>query len=170
MKLLACLVLFSGFLGAQTGETAIYRAVLLPANEVPAVNNTARAIADVVTSVVRDASGQIVSGNIDLLLRTTLPAANSATRLNLHNGNAGQNAAVALSSGLTSSNAQPLQSGADSIHIAIPVGTNARARRVGAGSVEVLPEYDDTDRPTGVDAGQLAKAGRGAMTFEFRRA
>src|SRR6266568_4213257 len=119
MRLGLCLLLLSTFLKAQTGETAIYRAVLLPANEVPAITNSARGIADVVASVVRDASGQIVSGNIDLLLRTTLATANNATGLNIHNGVAGQNAPVAFSSSLSGSVAQPLQAGADSIHLAI---------------------------------------------------
>jgi uncharacterized protein (TIGR03437 family) len=163
MRILACLVLFSGILGAQTGETAIYRAVLLPANEVPAVNNAARGIADVVTSVVKDSSGQIVSGNIDLLLRTTLAAANNATGLNLHNGNPGQNAAVALSSGLTSSNARPLQSGADSIHIAIPVSGNdsaalATLRALVQDPTKFYLNMTSTDQANGLMRGQLAKA------------
>jgi uncharacterized protein (TIGR03437 family) len=163
MKLGLCLLLFSTLVMAQTGETAMYRAVLLPANEVPAINNSARGIADIVTSVVRDASGQIVSGNIDLLLRTTLAAANTATGLNLHNGSAGQNAPVALSSALSASNSRPLQTGADAIHIAIPVrGDNAASlaslRALVQDPTKFYLNMTSTDQANGLMRGQLVKA------------
>jgi uncharacterized protein (TIGR03437 family) len=162
MKLGACLLLFSSVSMAQTGETAIYRAVLLPANEVPAVNNGARGIADVITSVVRDSSGQIASGNIDVLLRTTLAAANTATGLNLHNGNAGQNAAVTFSGGLTAANSRPLQSGADSLHLAIPVpGTDAGAlsalRALVQDPTKFYLNMTSADQANGLMRGQLAR-------------
>ena len=148
---------------AQTADTAIYRAILLPANQVPAINNSARGIADIVTSVVRDATGQIVSGNIDVLLRTTLAAANTATGLNLHNGIAGQNAAPALSTGLTTSNSRALQTGADSIRIPIPVkGGNAAAlsmlRAIVQDPTKFYLNMTSTDQPNGLMRGQLVKA------------
>ena len=113
-------------LRAQTSDTVFCRAVLLPANEVPAVSNTSRAVVDVIANVVRDGTGQIASGSIDILVRATLPAALTVTGLNLHNGLAGQNAPIAINGGLSAANSRALQSGADSVHIQIPVtGTNA---------------------------------------------
>ena len=108
-------------LSAQTSDTVFCRAVLLPANEVPAVNNTSRAVADVVASAVRDSTGQIVSGSIDFLVRATLPAAITATGLNLHSGAAGQNGAIAVSTGLSVANSRALQSGTDTLHFQVPV-------------------------------------------------
>src|ERR1043165_467776 len=116
MKKLA-LFLLSAPVFAQTGAPAYFRAVLLPSNEVPAINNASRGIADVVAAAVRDPAGNLVSGTVDVLLRTTLPAANTATGLNLHNAPGSQTAPIALSTGLTGANSRPLQSGADSIHI-----------------------------------------------------
>jgi uncharacterized protein (TIGR03437 family) len=147
---------------AQTAETTVYRAILLPSNEVPALNNTARGIADVVTSVVRDGGGQIVSGNIDILLRTTLTAANTATGLNLHNGIAGQTVPIALSTGLTTANSRPLQTGADSIHIAIPVrgdnaATLASLRALFQDPTKFYLNMTSSDQANGLMRGQLIK-------------
>ena len=163
MTLGPCFLLFSTIAMAQTAETAIYRALLLPASEVPAINNSARGIADVVTSVVRDSTGQIVSGNIDVLLRTTLAAANTATGLNLHNGAAGQNAPVALSTGITAANSRPLQTGADSIHIAIAVrgdnaATLASLRALLQDPTKFYLNMTSADQPNGLMRGQLIQA------------
>ena len=116
-----CLALLAGTLGAQTADTVFLRTVLLPANEVPVINNAARGVADVIASALRDQTGQIVSGNVDVLLRVTLPAAVVATGLNLHNGTAGQSVAVALSTGLSTGNTRALQAASDAIHIPIAV-------------------------------------------------
>src|SRR3954471_17511197 len=62
MKIIAAGVLLAATVYAQTSETQLFRAVLLPANELPAINNTARAIADVTISVVRDSAGTLVNG------------------------------------------------------------------------------------------------------------
>jgi uncharacterized protein (TIGR03437 family) len=163
MKPVPCFLIICTAAMAQTAETSICRAILLPANEVPAINNPARGIADVVTSVVRDTTGQIVSGNIDVLLRTTLAAANTATGLNLHNGVAGQTVPIALSTGLSSTNARPLGSGSDSVHIPIPVrGDNTAAlgmlRSLVQDPTKFYLNMTSGDQPNGLMRGQLVKA------------
>ena len=62
------LLLWSSVQLAQTADTALFRAVLLPSSEVPAVSNlNARGVADISLNVVRDPSGQIISGTVDIL-------------------------------------------------------------------------------------------------------
>lgn len=163
LKISLCLALLAGSVSAQTADTVIFRAVLLPANEVPAINNAARGVADVVASAVRDASGQIVSGSVDVLLRVTLPAAITATGLNLHNGTAGQVVPVALSTGLATGNTRALQAGADSIRIPIAVnGANAAAlgmlRSLYQDPSKFYLNLTTSDQANGLMRGQLAKA------------
>src|SRR5215467_6052624 len=119
MKSLAVLLLLSAPLFAQSADTTTFRVVLLPGNEVPALNNASRGVVDVLASAVRDGSGNIVSGSIDVLVRTTLPAANTITGVNLHNAPSGQTAPVTFSTGISAANSRALQSGADIIHISI---------------------------------------------------
>jgi uncharacterized protein (TIGR03437 family) len=158
-----CLVFLAGALRAQTGETAIFRAILLPANEVPAINNAARGVADVTASVVRDQAGQIVSGNVDVLLRVTLPSAVVATGLNLHNGIAGQSVPVALSTGLGTGNTRALQTGGDAIRMPIAVtgdnaATLAMLRSLFQDPSKFYLNLTTTDQANGLMRGQLAKA------------
>ena len=146
---------------AQTSDTSFFRAILLPSNEVPALNNNSRGIADVIASAVRDSSGTIVSGTIDVLLRTTLPAANTATGLNLHNGIGSQVAPVALSTGLSASNNRALQSGADLIHIPIPIAdaiSAAQLRTLLEDPAHFYLNVTSTDQPAGLMRGQLQRA------------
>src|SRR5437764_12627068 len=117
MKGLAVCLLFVASVSAQTAETQIFRAVLLPASEVPPINNSARAVADVIVNAVHDPGGAVVSGTIDVYLRTTLAAAVTATGLNLHNAPTGQSGPAMFTAGLSAGNSRVLQTGADGIHI-----------------------------------------------------
>jgi len=119
--LVLLLFVFGPALLAQTAETAVFRAVMLPSSEVPPANVVARGTADVFASVVRDSSGQIVSGTVDVLARVTFPGAVSAMGLDLWAGSAGQKGTVALSTGLTTTNTRTVQLGGDLIHIPIQV-------------------------------------------------
>ena len=128
MRTLICLCLFHTALSAQTAGSSVFRAILLPNNEVPAVNTNARGVVDVVTSVVRDNTGQIVSGTVDILARVTFAASVTATGLFIHGGTAGQNGQPVFSTGLTAANTRPVVSGGDAIHIPVQVpGDNAAA-------------------------------------------
>ena len=71
-KLSICLLLSTASLLAQTADIAYFRAVMLPSNEVPAVNANVNGMADMIAHVVRDSSGQIVSGTVDFLIRSNL--------------------------------------------------------------------------------------------------
>jgi hypothetical protein len=92
MRTLICLCLFPAALLAQTAGTTVFRAILLPNNEAPAVNTNARGVVDVVASVVRDNTGQIVSGAVDVLARVTFAASVTATGLFIHGGPPGKTA------------------------------------------------------------------------------
>ena len=153
----------SALLSAQTADTALSRAVLLPANEVPSVNNTSRAVADVTANAVRDASGQIVSGSIDFMLRATLPAAITVTGINLYSGAAGQNGAIVISTGLSASNSRALQSGTDLLHFQVPIRGTDAAQLATLNAIFQDPtkfylNVTTTTLPNGLMRGPLAKA------------
>src|SRR4051812_2564512 len=162
MRTLGLCLLFSGALLAQTAETQIFRAILLPANEVPAVNNSARGIADVVVNAVHDPSGAVVSGTVDVYLRTTLAAVVTATGLNVHNAVAGQTAPVMFSAGLSGANNRALQTGADAIHVPIAVtGDNAATlgglRALLQDPTRFYVNMPSVDQPNGLMRGQLQR-------------
>ena len=147
-------------LEAQTAGTVVYRAILLPNNEVPAVNTNARGVADVFVSVVRDDAGHVLSGTVDVLARVNFAASVTATGLFIHPGAAGQNAPPVLSTGLTSANNRPLVSGGDTIHIPVPVpGDNASALAALAALYQSPANYYvnlmTADFPNGAIRGQL---------------
>jgi uncharacterized protein (TIGR03437 family) len=152
--------LLSAPLYSQSADSTFFRAILLPSNELPALNNASRGIADILASAVRDPSGNIVSGTVDVLLRTTLPAANTVTGLNLHNGAAGQSAPIALTTGLTAANGRPVQSGADFIHIQIlivsPTAIGALTALL-ADPTRFYLNITSTDQPNGLMRGQLQR-------------
>ena len=146
---------------SQSADSTFFRAILLPANEVPALNNNSRAVADIIASAVRDPSGNIVSGTVDVLLRTTLPAANTITGLNLHNAAGSQIAPIALSTGLTAANSRPLQSGADFIHIPIQIAdplSVAQLSSLFSDPARFYLNVTSVDQPTGLMRGQLQRA------------
>jgi uncharacterized protein (TIGR03437 family) len=162
-KLRVCFLLLPASLLAQTADTTFCRAVLLPSSEVPAINNTSRGVADVIVSVVRDSSGQPISGTVDVLVRTTLPAANTATALALHNAAAGQTAPVALDTGLTATSSRALASGADFIHVPIQVpgdnaATLAALRALVQDPTRFYLELASADHTNGLMRGQLQPA------------
>jgi uncharacterized protein (TIGR03437 family) len=160
MKSLAVLFVLSGRLFSQTSDSTLFRAVLLPSNEIPALNNASRGVADILASAVRDSSGNIVSGTVDVLLRTTLPAANTITGLNLHNAPTGQAAPIALTTGVTADNSRPLQSGADLIHIPIQIVTPADMAMLTSLLADPTRFYINVtsmDQPNGLMRGQLQR-------------
>jgi uncharacterized protein (TIGR03437 family) len=160
MKSLAVSLLLCFPLLSQTSDSTLFRALLLPSNEIPALNNASRGVVDILASAVRDSSGTVVSGTVDVLLRTTLPAANTITGLNLHNGPTGQSAPIALTTGVNSGSARPLQSGADLIHIPIQITAPADVAVLTALLADPTRFYvnvTSTDQPTGLMRGQLQR-------------
>ncbi|MEO8663367.1 MAG: hypothetical protein ABI693_33225, partial [Bryobacteraceae bacterium] len=74
-KMIGLFALLSVALLGQTAETIPFRAVMLPSNEVPAVNIAASGAATVLVHVIRDSSGNIVSGSVDFNVSYQFPAA-----------------------------------------------------------------------------------------------
>lgn len=162
-KLSVCLLLFTASLLAQTADVAYFRAVMLPSNEVPATTINAKGMADMVAHVVRDSSGQIVSGTVDFLVRVTLPTDNTATGLHIHNGPAGVSAGVVINTGLSAAASQAIKAGGDIVHRPAQVdGTNAAALAALRGLFTDPTQYyvniHTTDFPGGAIRGQLQPA------------
>jgi len=106
-QLLRALVLASAALAlqAQTAETRIFRAVLSPANEVPAIAGyNASGTATITAHVVRDAAGAITSGTADFHITYRFPGEATIIGLHIHSGAAGVNGPVTLNTGLTGAN------------------------------------------------------------------
>ncbi|MDX2178920.1 MAG: CHRD domain-containing protein [Bryobacteraceae bacterium] len=93
---------------AQTVETIPFRAILSPANEVPAITGLdASGTATVLLHIVRDSSGRIVSGSADFKVNYRFPGEINITGLHIHRGEAGANGPVTIDSSLTRRDAQP---------------------------------------------------------------
>jgi len=102
MKNLILLLLAFAALGiAQTAESIPFRALLSPANEVPAVTDfNASGAATIWLHVVRDSSGQVTSGSVDFRVSYSFPGAVSLTGLHIHRGAAGVNGPVTINTGI----------------------------------------------------------------------
>jgi uncharacterized protein (TIGR03437 family) len=71
-----------------------------PANEVPAVNMNASGAATIRAHIVRNATGEIVSGSVDFIVSYTFPGAITFTGLHIHRGAAGENGPVTINTGI----------------------------------------------------------------------
>jgi uncharacterized protein (TIGR03437 family) len=85
---------------AQRAETRYFRAVMLPSNEVPAVNINATGGALIVAHVMRNAAGEVASGSVDFIVNYNLPGAATFTGLHIHRGPAGENGPVVINTGI----------------------------------------------------------------------
>jgi hypothetical protein len=101
MRSISVSLLFASLAIAQSSDTILFRAIMLPTNEVPAAQIDARATADVRARVVRDASGQVISGSVDFRISHNFPANQTFTGLHIHRGIAGINGPVVIDSGIT---------------------------------------------------------------------
>ncbi|PWU06374.1 MAG: hypothetical protein C5B51_12330 [Terriglobia bacterium] len=163
-KILTCLLLFSAALCAQTADTAFFRAVMLPDNEVPPTGQNARGAADIIAHVVRDQSGQIISGTVDFLVRVNFDSDVTATGLHIHNGPAGTNAGVVINTGIGAGDAsRAVKAGGDTIRIPVQItGDSATPLAALRGIFQDPSGYyvniHTTDFPGGVIRGQLQRA------------
>jgi uncharacterized protein (TIGR03437 family) len=99
------LLLFSALsLFGQRAETIIYRATLLPSNEVPAIDINANGNATIRAHVVRNAQGEVISGTVDFIVSYTMPGAATFTGLHIHRGAAGANGPVVINTGIGGAN------------------------------------------------------------------
>ncbi|MBI5083922.1 MAG: CHRD domain-containing protein [Acidobacteria bacterium] len=87
---------------AQSVETIPFRVNLSSLNESPAIGGTpSTGTATVLAHLVRDASGQIISGSVDFKVNYSLTApAVNITAMHIHRGAAGVNGGVVIDSGL----------------------------------------------------------------------
>ncbi|MBC7924825.1 MAG: CHRD domain-containing protein, partial [Bryobacteraceae bacterium] len=109
MRRLACLFSFTAVMAwTQTSETIPFRAVLLPQNEVPAVNIAASGNATIWLHVVRDAQGRVVSASTDFDTTYRFPSDFQFTGMHIHRGRAGENGPVTIDSGIRA--AEPVAS------------------------------------------------------------
>jgi len=162
-KLVTSLCLFASAVFAQTADTIYFRAVMLPSNEVPAVNSTATGVADLIAHVVRDSSGQVINGTVDFLIRTKFAADATATGLHIHSGAVGVAGPVVIATPLSGSNTVPVKAGSDVVHLPSQVdGTNAAALAALKGLLQDPSQYyvniHTTDFPGGLMRGQLVRA------------
>ena len=103
MKQLLAIALFSATgLLAQTAELHVYRAVMLPSNEVANVTLNASAATTVLVHVIKDSSGAVISGSVDFQAHCTFGAANTVTGLHIHAAAAGSNGSIVLPTDVSS--------------------------------------------------------------------
>src|SRR5437016_14656852 len=88
------LIFFATALFADTSETVYFRGVMLPSNEVPAVNIAATGNATIAAHVVRNDAGKIISGSVDFTVNYAFPGAITLTGLHIHAAPAGVNGSI----------------------------------------------------------------------------
>jgi uncharacterized protein (TIGR03437 family) len=163
-KVFACLLFCSAALCAQTAETAFFRGVMLPDNEVPPTGQDARGVADILAHVVRDQSGQIISGTVDFLVRVNFATDVTATGLHIHNGAAGVNAGVVIGTNVGSGTASvAVKGGGDTIRRAVQIASDSATALTALRGLFQDPSgyyvnIHTTDFPGGVMRGQLQRA------------
>ncbi len=149
---------------AQTADTVVYRAIMTPDNETPAVTDyNARGMATILLHVVRDANGRAISGTADFMINDSFPEDVAVTGLHIHKGPAGVAGPVVLNTGVSGTN--PVAQAATSDSIRLP----AQAPASSTTGVDALNGILDdpsqfyvnmhtTKYPGGVIRGQLQRA------------
>jgi len=160
---LAFMLCLTGPLAGQSVETLYFRAVLLPANEVPAVGSSNKGVADVTVHAVLDSTGQIVSGTVNVVTHVNLTASVAITGMDIWKGAAGQNGSVAISTGLSAANDPIVQSGSDLVQApAVVSSPNASAMAALRDLVQNPASYYlnllTATSPNGAIRGQLQRA------------
>ncbi|MBL8177546.1 MAG: CHRD domain-containing protein [Bryobacterales bacterium] len=150
-------------LAAQSAETIFYRTALLPSNEVPPIDINASGAATIRAHVVRDASGQIVSGTVDFLVSYSFPSSVELTGLHIHRGAAGVNGPVVINTGIGGANGNIVSStGRGNIDRSAQVTPDAATALAALRDLVADPSgfyvnLHSTVNPGGVIRGQLQK-------------
>jgi uncharacterized protein (TIGR03437 family) len=164
MRTVALLLTLTGsFLAAQTSETIPFRAVLLPSNEVPAININASGAATIWLHVVRDAQGQVTSASTDFNVTYQFPGEVRITGLHIHKERAGQNGPVTIDSGIRAADPVVDTAGRGTIN---RQGFTASSNTAGLDTVNGMlvdpsgfyANLHTTVNPGGVIRGQLQRA------------
>ncbi len=102
-KLIVSLCLFASAAFADTAEIVFFRGIMLPFNEVPAVNLQAGAPTTLICHIVRDQlGGKLLSASIDFVVGYGFPGPVSFTGLHIHSGAAGVNGPIVIRTSLGS--------------------------------------------------------------------
>jgi len=89
---------------AQSAETRILRAIMLPSNEVPAITGLdARGTATIIAHAVKDADGKVVSGSVDFYVNHRFGVNVGLTGLHIHTAPEGVNGSVTIDTRLAAS-------------------------------------------------------------------
>jgi uncharacterized protein (TIGR03437 family) len=155
------LALAASSLWSQTAETIPFRAVMLPSNEVPAININASGAATIWLHVVRDAQGQVVSASTDFNITYQFPGEIRLTGLHIHKGRAGDNGPVTINSGISGEVPSPTGRGVLNFQ-----GQTLSSNATGLDTVNGMltdpsgfyVNLHTTDNPNGVIRGQLQRA------------
>jgi len=126
-RVIFCILLTSVSLLAQTADVAYFRAVMLPGNETPATNINASGVADIIAHVVRDSSGQVITGTVDFLVRVNFPADDTAIGLHIHKAPAGVAGSVVINTGLSAANSKAIKAGGDTVHVPAQIAASGTA-------------------------------------------
>ncbi|MBI1788281.1 MAG: CHRD domain-containing protein [Acidobacteria bacterium] len=163
-KTTALLALCALSVFGKTAETVTYRAVMSPANEVPAITGTnATGVATLRVHVVRDDGGQVESGSVDFLVSYSgFPADTTFTGLHIHGAPAGVNGDVLINTGLSGTNTLVSATGAGTIDRQAPARPDQAAavaalRGILANPSQYYANLHTTVFPGGVIRGQLQR-------------
>jgi len=163
MKRIALLLLAAASLWGRSAETVYFRAILSPANEVPAINIEASGTATVRAHIVRDDAGQVAEGSVDFVAGYSFPGPVTITGMHIHNGPAGVNAGVVINSGLSGTNSVTDATGRGTLDLQGQVRPGddagvAALRGMLANPSGYYLNIHTTDFPGGVIRGQLQRA------------
>ena len=159
---------------AQSADTAVFVAALSPDNEVPAITGyAASGTAVLYAHAVRDAQGQIVSGSVDFVVFHNFPDTPTVTGLHVHNGPAGVNAGVVITTGISGANPVVITTARGIIERQAQVlATDAPALAALRGMFETPNAYyanlHTTVYPGGIIRGQLYRAERTVLLGRMR--
>jgi uncharacterized protein (TIGR03437 family) len=157
------MIAFSAGLVAQTAETIAFRAILSPANEVPAITLGASGAGTVLLHVVRDSSGKVISATTDFTATYQFPGEVTFTGMHIHKGVAGENGPVTINSGISGTATVPDPTGRGTL---IRQGFTASTDTAGLDTVNGMLtnpagfyfNVHTTVNPGGVIRGQLQRA------------
>ena len=163
--LAAIVLLFSAVLMADSTETRYYSGSMLPANEVPAINNvTASAQATITAVIHRDSGGNITSGTVYFDVNYNFAQAVTVDGLHIHQGGAGVNGPIRIDTGISDA-ATVAASGAGNVFRPVQVTSGAALTAlIGlvADPTGFYVNIHTTANPGGVMRDQLQSAARPA--------
>jgi len=161
-----CTVVLLGLLGAanvyaDTQDNVVFRTRMLPDNEVPPVAAAGNSANSTITvRVTRDDRGNVNAATVTFDIDYTVSSAVTFTGLHIHNAPSGQNGAVVIDTGISSSNPVNASSGSGRItRVVNYASTDTNGIRFVTGLLATPANYyvniHTTTQPGGFMRGQL---------------